>query len=78
MTRLVKPLILSQTQGDEHLEPYEDRIASWQAKILDGKYPNQLRDPSIHKETSLTIFKKGYLYPATGIQHGNPGQDNKN
>ncbi|XP_030754980.1 uncharacterized protein LOC115881577 [Sitophilus oryzae] len=61
------PLNLSSKQYDAFPTPTSitNKIATWGAKELHGRYPNELDQHHIEKAASLHWLTSGYLYPET-------------
>lgn len=59
------PLNLCEPETSLQLPSNADNVASWQDKVLHGKYPNILKDTGIDRGASLEWLRKGYLIPET-------------
>ncbi|XP_044757776.1 uncharacterized protein LOC123315935 [Coccinella septempunctata] len=59
------PLRLSDSDFTQPIRTQQNLQEEWKAKVLHGRYPNNLENNNVNKKESLTYLKAGYLFPET-------------
>ncbi|XP_045474936.1 uncharacterized protein LOC123680863 [Harmonia axyridis] len=59
------PLRLSDSDFALPIRTQQNLQEEWKAKVLHGRYPNNLDNSNVNKKESLTYLKAGYLFPET-------------
>ncbi|XP_045463785.1 uncharacterized protein LOC123673343 [Harmonia axyridis] len=59
------PLRLSDSDFALPIRTQQNLQEEWKAKVLHGRYPNNLDNSNVKKKESLTYLKAGYLFPET-------------
>lgn len=61
----ITPLNLQNREEIHHITNQQEKIRTWKSMPLHGRYPNNIDNPHIDKQASLSWTKKGNLYPET-------------